>query len=467
MRRPIVLAAALVLAGCGFTAPVAKRTPPPPEPQPPVSTVSATLAVPAPSIARMLNEKTEEKIAELNGQSIDCKFTRCQLDLIATRNGAATVSAANGGMSLAMPFTIDARIKAKALFMNLGATGHGTGIARATTTLSLSPTWQVAARTTGDVKLEQSQIALAGMRLDFTDVLNKNSEKLSRPLFVSLDRQIPRAVKLKPQVEKLWAQAFRPIRVGKKPLAWLLLQPEKIRFAPPQTAHDALQISLAVEGRARVVVTDTPPVLTPTPLPNLSPLEERGNAFRFFVPATLSYADASRLAMAALQKKPVRIGNGMTVRFEQLAILPSGQDVVVQARFCVRQGWWDIFDWFDSCGTGYLRGVPVFDQDSETIRIVHVHYDVATEGIVLNLARAFEGDALGKELEKRLVFAVGKDVAKLRESIRQTLARPQGRDITISAQLQDFGTPTLSWTANGFIAFFSAQGQVQAVLHLR
>jgi hypothetical protein len=350
--------------------------------------------------------------------------------------------------------------------MNLGATGHGTGIARANTTLSLSPSWQVTAHTTGVVLLELSQIDLAGMRLDLTTELNKNSGKLSRPLFASLDKQIPRAVKLKPQVEKLWAQAFKPIRVGKKPLAWLLLQPQTIRFAPPQTAHGALQVSLAVEGRARVVVTDRPPVPTPTPLPDLLPLEERGNAFRFFVPATLSYADASHLAMDALQKKPIRIGNGMTVRFEQLAILPSGQDVVVQARFCVRQGWWDVFDWFDSCGTGYLRGVPVFDQNSETIRIVQVHYDVATEGVVLNLARAFEGDALGKELEKRLVFAVGKDVAKLRESIRQTLARPQGRDITVSAQLQNFGAPTLSWTVNGFIAFFSAEGQVQAVLHL-
>jgi hypothetical protein len=467
MRRLAILLVAATLAGCGFQAPEAKRTPPPPEPKPPLSTVGATLAVPAASIARVLNAKTREKIAELDGQSVDCKFTHCILDLIATRNGAATVGAAGGRLAITLPFTIDARISAKALFMKLGATGHGTGEARAVTQLSLSRDWQLASATTGDVKLAHSEVDMGPVRMDLTSMLNQNSAKLSRPLFRSLDKQIPRAAKLKPQMQKLWAKAFQPIRVGKKPLAWLLLQPQSIGFAAPTTANNALNLALAIEGRARVVVSDTPPPVKPTPLPRLSPLAKPSDTFRFTVPATLSYDEASALALAALAKKPIRLGNGMTVRFESLAILPSGQDVVVETRFCVKQGWWDIFDWFDSCGVGYLRGAPIFDAKSETIRIAHVHYDVATESVVLTIARAFAGDALGKQLETRLVFNVAKDIAKLQASVSKALAKPQGRDIVIHADVHSFGAPTLSWTATGFIAFFTAEGTVHATLNLQ
>src|SRR5262249_36849084 len=163
----------------------------------------------------------------------------------------------------------------------------------------LGKTWQLASHTTGDVKLTESRVDMGPVRLDLTSMLNHNSAQLSKPLFVSLDRQIPKAVKLKPQMEKLWAEAFRPIRVAKKPLAGRRLEPDRIRFAPPSPAHNPLAPPLSIGGRARVVVSDTPPVERPTPLPPLLPLAQAGNRFRFVVPATLTYPDAANLALQA------------------------------------------------------------------------------------------------------------------------------------------------------------------------
>jgi hypothetical protein len=462
--RIAVLVTALLLSACGFHAPEAKRTPPPVAPEAPLSTISATLSVPADAIARLINRRTVAKIAELSDQAIDCKITQCRIDLVATRNGSAKVTASGGRLELMLPFAIDARVRAHAMFVNLGATGKGTGVAHASTQLRLANNWQVAAHTTGDVKLEESRIALGSLRLDLTSELNRNSARLSRPLFQALDRDIPRLVRLKPQMQGFWAQAFRPVRVARKPVAWLLLAPEHIRFAQPATGGDAVGIGLSIEGRARVVVAERPPVVTPTPLPDLLPLSERANSFRVFVPATLAYGDASALAMQGLEKRPIRLGGGMTLRFQRLTILPSGADVVVESRFCVKQGWWDIFGWFDACGVGYLRGIPQYDARNETIRIAALHYDVATASALLALARAFDNDALGKELAKRLVFPVGKDLARLRAGIRQALARPQGRDITISGEVDRFGPPSLTWDAHAFVALFSAEGKVRAIL---
>ena len=48
-------------------------------------------------------------------------------------------------------------------------------------------------------------------------------------MFKALDRHIASAVKVKLQAGRLWAKAFRPIKVGKAPEAWLLLSPQRIR----------------------------------------------------------------------------------------------------------------------------------------------------------------------------------------------------------------------------------------------
>jgi hypothetical protein len=226
----------------------------------------------------------------------------------------------------------------------------------------------------------------------------------------------------------------------------------------------ALVLSVGLDVRGNVVTQDAPPVRTPTPLPQPAPFTGQTNRFSFVVPATISYADAAKLALTSLQKKPPHIA-GMTLRFTRLAILPSHDDVVVATTFCVDQGW-DFTGWFSSCGSGYLRGTPVFDPASETIRIANVHYDMQTEDMLLGAMHALAGPELARELETHLHFAVSHDLTKLRDQVTAALAKPEGRDVTISGEVQSFGQPTLHWTKDGFVALFSAQGLVHADLHL-
>jgi len=274
-------------------------------------------------------------------------------------------------------------------------------------------------------------------------------------------------IKIKPQAERLWAKAFHPIKVGKSPQSWLVLNPQRILIAQPTTQSDSFVVSLGVEVQARVVVADQPPEepLKTPPLPAPAPFTAPSNRFSFIVPALLPYDEAASLALKRLDKKPIRLGSA-TVRFERLEILPSGQDVVVAVRFCVAQSW-DPFGWFDACGEGYLRGVPVFDAASGTIHIANVHYDIATQNLVLNLLKTIESDQLDKLVQNNLVFSVAKDLAKLDAELKTALAKPQKRGVSITGDIDSFGQPTLTWTKDGFLATFPAQGTISADLNLK
>jgi Domain of unknown function (DUF4403) len=464
--RSLYVTLAFSVAACGFEAPPPARTPPLATPLPPLSTVAATLTLPASAIVSALNEKTQTEIVDIKDQPVDCAIAKCSLDLVATRTGAITGHAADGRLSLDVPLAATAQLELKTGFFKTKAHSLATGDVKADTAIALDQNWRLQTDTHGTVELSEAQIKLGPIKMSFADLWNRNQERLSVPLFKTLDRHVASSIKIKPQAERLWVKLQRPIRVGKSPAAWLMLEPERVRISQPATRADSMIVSLGVDVHARVVVGEQPPDGTPDrALPPPSKLAAPSDRFAVVVPVLLPYGEAADLAMQKIAKNPVKAGSAK-VRFEKLEILPSGQDVVVAARFCVGQGW-DPFGWFDSCGEGYLRGLPVFDAHANVIRIVNVHYDIATEGMILATMRMLAGDSLSKALETKLVFSVGRDIDKLDAELKTALAKPQGRGVIVSGDIQSFGTPSLTWTKDGFLATFPANGTIRADLDLK
>jgi hypothetical protein len=460
---PVLLFA---LSACGFDAPAPQRTPPPQTPAPPLSTIAVTLAVPVKDLATMLNAKTAQQIAQMKDKKVGCFIAKCKMDMIATRTGPITAEAQNGGIAINLPFSVMAHIAMKGGFFKTSGEADAVGNARAFTTIGLAPDWVVTTHTTGDVQLSDSELKLGPINTSITDLWNHNDEHLSDQIFKQLDKRIGPAIKLKPQAEKLWARVQQPIKVGKKPPAWLLLAPEALRIGRVQTVNGALIVSLAADVRARVVIGDTAPVPDkPLPLPRPQPLGAPSNKFTFTIPVTLPYDEAAKLALTQIQKKPPHVGSAQ-IKITNLQILPSGQDVVVALHFCVAQKW-DVFGWFDSCGDGYLRGTPIFDAATNNVRITNVHYDIGTQSMLLAAMRWLAGDELAAQIQSHLAFNVAHDMDKLEASVTKALAKPQGKGVVISGQVQSFGAPVLGWTDKGFLALFTANGTVSASLDLK
>src|SRR5215469_16922227 len=106
-RRFFLLAlVAPFLAGCGLATREPARTPAPPAPKPPLSRLAVTLDIPAEQLARLFDNMTEYRIADLKDQPVNCGIGRCRLDLLATRRGEVTARAEDGALRLHMPFAV-------------------------------------------------------------------------------------------------------------------------------------------------------------------------------------------------------------------------------------------------------------------------------------------------------------------------------------------------------------------------
>ena len=459
---PLLAGASILLSGCGFEAPAPARSPAPATPPVPNSTLSATLTVSSAQLTRLLGNMTEYQIADLKNQPFKCGPLQCHLDMRATRTGALAVTVADDLLGIRIPFAAKATLSTSG-FLSLRGQAEGQGLADARTGMTVSPNLQLHSSIDGAVRLDNGHLRIGPLVTNIAQVWNDNRESLSRPLWHSLDKQIAR-LPLRPRIAQVWAEAFNPIKVGKSPVSWLVLRPEALGVSQPRLREGNITLSLALSARAQVVVQDAAPDNMPAPLPAAEILTAPTEGFSFNVPLLLPYNQASQLAMVSLAKRPPKAG-GMTISFSRLQILPSGQDVVVATRFCADPSW-DPFDWFASCGDVYLRGVPVFDAGAKTIRVDHLHYDVASANLMLSAVKALTGDELAKLLQSHLVFHEASQIDRLERQITQILSRPQGRELSVSAKVESFGTPAFTWTADGFLAIFSAKGQVNASLNL-
>jgi hypothetical protein len=463
--RPLILLVALFVSACGFSAPPPARTPPPKAPVPPISVVSATFTVQMSDILALLNDKTKDEIAHVKNQKTECAIAKCRLDLFATRKGDITGHVADGKIFLSLPFAVKSHLDFKSKLLKTGGDADATGLAQTETALALGPDWKLEPQTQGTIQLSDADMKIGPVKMHVANLWNDNEDKLTKPIFKEVDRHIATAVKIKDQAKRFWTKMQRPLRVGKDPTAWLVLAPEKISIAGPFTNNDALSASISIQGRAHVVIAGSEPQVKLTPLPDPSPAPAASNAFAVSVPVLLPYAEAASLALQRLRDHPPRIGIAK-VRFDRLEILPSGEDVVVATHFCVAQSW-DPFGWFDACGTAYLRGAPEFDPATSTIRVIHVHYDIASENAMLAAMRALAGGELGQAMQTKLVFDVSKNIAKLQDDLRKTLAKRPARGVIITGDIQSFGAPTLTWTDEGFLADFTARGTIAADLNIK
>ena len=461
MSRPLLplLLLTLVLSGCGFEASKPILTPPKPAPELPLSNLSVTIAIPQSQIARLIDNETARQIADLKDQDVKCPFGRCRLDLTAVRTGSVAVSATNGQLAVQLPFQLRAALRASGFLSFAKAEGDAQGAAMAETALSLQPDWRLRSHLGGRISLTNAHLRVGPLVTNVAELWGDSEQSLAAPVWRALDDGISR-IELKPQIEALWASAFQPIEVAKNPVSWLVLKPQSIGIVQPQIGEGALTLSLAVTAKGEVVAQDRKPLNPPTPLPGPAPLTRVSNRFSIAIPFLLPYARAGQLALDRLKQKPLMAG-GMKLIFSELRFLPSADDVVADTRFCADPDW-DPTGWFASCGQVYLRGVPQFDQKTRVMRVTSLRYDVASANLMLEVMRAFAPETLVSAIQQHLVFDESREIDRIEDQVRTALALPHGQALVISARVETFGAPSFAWTRDGFLTYFSVDGEIDA-----
>lgn len=277
--------------------------------------------------------------------------------------------------------------------------------------------------------------------------VHKNLEKNIIPqiekALAGADKQIEKALALKPQAEKLWTMLQQPQQLqklgqGNCPTeagavcttpAWLVAQPSSFGIAPPRKDGKDLRVDLAIGGKLAVQLGDRPNV-TPKPLPPLSPVVGPPG---FAVRASLKVATASLSAELAKLLKDQHVGTRGSPGFIITNVaLSNSFDPRHPQRVRVK---------VDVKGAVNaqleLQGELAFDAKSGVVSIKNFDYTVNTANAALQKLSAQNYAALRKLVAERARWKLGNRTGALAKAITRALDGVWPGHLDVRGELRD------------------------------
>lgn len=203
------------------------------------------------------------------------------------------------------------------------------------------------------------------------------------------------SVNLKPRFQQIWDQMNKIYNLYG--LGWLQINPQKIRINNLFINKDSLNIYLGLS--AKPVISFEKPVVKNVPIPNLGSFS-RQRGFSIFLDAVLSYDSLGWIINQQLAGKEFNFKKGFIKKkfiIDSCKIYGGGfEKLIIKINFSGT-----------NTGVVYLVGKPVYKNDSRTIEVENVDFDIKSKNVLLGSADWLFDKKITKEISKNARFELG------------------------------------------------------------
>lgn len=294
--------------------------------------------------------------------------------------------------------------------------------ASARITLDVSPDWQLVPTIAIDYAWTGRPAArVLGLRVGFAPLASAALDPTLRVLERGIVATLPQRVPLRPAMERLWTRMHAPLRLSQMPEVWLSAEPAALYLPPPGSLDGAYALLLGVEARLRVVHGPQPVAAAATPLPLLNKALARAPGIAIAAPIDIDYATFEQSLRRTLSTQPMqvtvpRLGE-VGIAFEDFKVYPAAPGVVVGAKIAVDtpRGWLDTRGWI------YLRGEPVYDAATMTLRVDHLDFSRDIDNTLVNTLSSVVRSRIRGELARAATIDLSAQLTVLRDQVNQRM----------------------------------------------
>jgi hypothetical protein len=409
--------------------------PPSPDPLPissePPSALESKITIPfrfdLDDLQQLLEKKVPHSIAgSQRSRSIPLSNGRFKYEF---RRGPIALTAQ--GERLVLSCTINGHVTAKGdLRPGVGRipttkTVKCSGAISITVVPRVTAAWEIDPVISVKPNVTQAEATLLGVRIS---LLGKAKEYIAGkiPSFkAQIIKQLNDALKLRNQAELVWNEAHEPIKIGKKPEAWLSLKPTSITYSAfEQVAPREVQASVIVVAKA-IASLDRPESTPLTPLPQLKTETSVPSQSVLGLNARSSLSQLENLLCSEVCSRELRLDNSTWMRISHVSLAGSGHVVSVGLDISGRHGFFGRFE-----GSLFLRGRILIDEKSQVVRVVDLDYGVNTKNYLVKAAHWLLKPKVLKDVESALYFHLD----EYRHQITSILAK----GATEKVQMEDF-----------------------------
>ncbi|MEO7924560.1 MAG: DUF4403 family protein [Chitinophagaceae bacterium] len=233
------------------------------------------------------------------------------------------------------------------------------------------------------------------------------------------------AVDLKPRFQQVWNQLNKVYNLYG--LGWLQINPQKIHINNLFVSKDSLMIYLGLS--AKPVIRFEKPAEKNSSVPNLGTFNKQ-KGFSIFLDAVLSYDSLGTLLNAQVQGKELNFKKGFIKKkfiIDTCTIYGGGfEKLVIKIKFSGTNQ-----------GVVYLVGKPVYKNDSRSIEVEDIDFDIKSKNVLLGSADWLFDKKITKEIGKNARFELGAYIDTAKMSMVKQLNQEWIKGIRSDGQVND------------------------------
>jgi hypothetical protein len=279
--------------------------------------------------------------------------------------------------------------------------------------LTVTPDWRLSSQ----VKFVDYQwiippeIRLLGMEISLTNFAQKIIERHRTDIETAIDSAIHRDLRLDKTVSPIWHDIQNPLLINKEYGLWLLPRPVSVAASSITGNNDSISTHLRIAFETKTELKAETPVYPKTKLPPLQKRDTVSQVSDLHLMSFIPYEDINQMLARKLSKEPKKLAMGaLTVK--QASVYGGQHALIVKAELSGLLN-----------GTIYLRGRPMFDTLTNTLRIQNLDFDAGTKSALPQVTSAAWNNGLRQMLEGLLAIPLGDDIAQLPDKIQQAFKK--------------------------------------------
>ncbi|GAB3717160.1 hypothetical protein GCM10027592_59070 [Spirosoma flavus] len=296
--------------------------------------------------------------------------------------------------------------------------------------ISVTPNWRLASRTKfAEYRwIKEPDIRLLGKNISLTNMAQKILEKYQSSIETAIDSALYKDLRLDRMVRPIWHDLQKPLLIDKDFGLWLLPTPISVAASNVTGNAKSLTTHLRIAFNTKTEIKPKTPSHPETPLPQLQKREKVDSTSELYVLSSIPYADINRMLAIHIGREPQKMALG-TVTLKGATVYGGQRALIIKAQV---DGLLN--------GTVYLKGRPMFDTASNTLRINNLDFDAETGSLLSKDTGAIWHEGLRKILGELVTISLGDEIKQLPQMIDKAFEKGK------PGQKTDLGIRTFKFT---------------------
>jgi len=320
--------------------------------------------------------------------------------------------------------------------------------------LGVNSQWKIAPVTTaaGHQWFKRPVVKIGFFEISLAPILDQVLQNQQGSIAKELDKEIQNRIQIKPYVQEAWEQIQQPFELSQQINAWLKITPSEIMMTPLTVRNNQIVTNIGIKGYVDTFFGNKPEFTLNTNLPPLQTIKQVQERFQIALTGQITHDYAKSLVEQNFVGQTYSFNKGKRqIKITGIDLYGSNGKLVIKLNI-------------DGSVKGeiYLKGNPVFDQNSSTLIVENLEYDIKTKNALVRVADWMNHGNFIKTIEQNLRLPLGKEIEQTKRLIRQNLNNHRvSENIVLNGKLENLIPGDVLITKEAIHARVTAEGQIQ------